>query len=66
MNMELCKALEEVIEQYNEHAGEYEQLYWWDVLNNIVDITDDEEVINVIIGIEKAAEALMQKHAAGY
>lgn len=66
MNMELCEALENAIDEYNEYATEDSRLYWWDVLNGINDMTNDDEVIRVIIGIEKRTEKLQMKEAAGY
>lgn len=66
MNMELCEALENAIDEYNELVNENSRLYWWDVLNEINNMTDDDEVIRVIIGIEKETEKLQMKQAAGY
>lgn len=66
MNMELCEALENAIDEYNEYVTEDSRLYWWDVLNGITDMTDDDEVIRIIIGIEKQTEKLQMKTAAGY
>ena len=65
MNSTLAKLLSEAIDNYNDYADEYEQLYWWDILNELTDMTDDEEVIRVIIGIEKTTERLIIKEAAG-
>lgn len=50
--MELCAMLEDAIDNYNETVCEDERIYWWDVLNEINDLTDDEEVMQVILDIE--------------
>lgn len=65
MNKELENALDEAIDNYNEEVNEDQHLWWWDVLNEIKDLSDDDEVIRVIIGIEKATEKLQMKRAAG-
>ena len=52
MNIELSHELEEAIDNYNETVCEDERIYWWDVLNEINDLTDDEEVLQVIQEIE--------------
>jgi hypothetical protein len=65
MNKELENALDEAIDNYNEEVNEDQHLWWWDVLNEIRDLSDDDEVIRVIIGIEKATEKLQIKRAAG-
>lgn len=65
MNKELEIALDEAIDNYNEEVNEDQHLWWWDVLNEIRDLSDDDEVIRVIIGIEKATEKLQMKRAAG-
>lgn len=66
MNKELEIALDEAIDAYNELVSEDEHLWWWDVLNEIKDLTDDEEVIRVIIRIERETEKLAKKELAGY
>ena len=48
MNIELAHELEEAIDIYNDGVDEDERIYWWDILNEINDMTDDEEVIRVI------------------
>lgn len=65
MNKELEILLDEAIDSYNEEVSEDQHLWWWDVLNEIRDLSDDDEVIRVIIGIEKATEKLQMKRAAG-
>lgn len=65
MNKELEILLDEAIDNYNEEVNEDQHLWWWDVLNEIRDLSDDDEVIRVIIGIEKATEKLQMKRAAG-
>ena len=66
MKPELCRLLNEAIETYNDYADEHEQIYWWDILNEIADMTDEDEVMRIIVRIEKQADALMRKEAAGY
>lgn len=65
MKLELAQELERVIDEYNEEADEHNRLYWCDVLCEIKDVADDDEVISVIIGIERQAEKLQMKRAAG-
>ena len=65
MNKELEILLDEAIDNYNEEVNEDQHLWWWDVLNEIRDLSDDDEVMRVIIGIEKATEKLQMKRAAG-
>jgi hypothetical protein len=65
MNKELEVLLDEAIDAYNEEVSEDQHLWWWDVLNEIRDASDDDEVIRVIIGIEKATEKLQMRRAAG-
>lgn len=65
MNKELGIALNEVIDEYNEYVNEEQHLWWWDVLNEMRDLSDDDEVIRVIIAIERATEKLKRKEAAG-
>lgn len=66
MNKELEILLDEAIDNYNEQVSEDQHLWWWDVLNSINDLSNDEDVIRTIIGIEKATEKLQRKAAAGY
>jgi hypothetical protein len=66
MNKELEMLLDDAIDNYNELVSEEERLWWWDVLNSINDLSNDEDVIRTIIGIEKLTEKLQRKHAAGY
>lgn len=66
MNKELEILLDEAIDNYNELVSEAEHLWWWDVLNSINDLSNDEDVIRTIIGIEKLTEKLQRKNAAGY
>jgi hypothetical protein len=65
MNKELEVLLDEAIDAYNEEVSEDQHLWWLDVLNEIRDASDDDEVIRVIIGIEKATEKLQMRRAAG-
>lgn len=65
MNMKLAQELEYVIDRYNDEVEEENYLYWWDVINEMHDMTDDEEVIRVIISIERETERLQMKRAAG-
>lgn len=65
MNKELEILLDEAIDNYNEEVSEDQHLWWWDVLNEIKDLSDDDEVIRVIISIEKETEKLQMKRAAG-
>lgn len=66
MNKELEVLLDDAIDNYNEMVSEDERLWWWDVLNSINDLSNDEDVIRTIIGIEKATEKLQRKSAAGF
>lgn len=65
MNKELEIALDEAIDAYNEEVNEDAHLWWWDVLNEIHDLSDDEEVIRLIIRIERETEKLQSRRAAG-
>lgn len=65
MNKELEILLDEAIDNYNEEVNEDQHLWWWDVLNEIHDLSDDDEVMRVIIAIEKETEKLQMKRAAG-
>ena len=66
MNKELEVLLDEAIDNYNEWVSEADHLWWWDVLNSINDLSNDEDVIRTIMAIENAAERLERKNAAGY
>lgn len=65
MNKELEAVLNDAIDAYNEEVEEAEYLWWWDVINNIKDLTDDDEVIRIIIAIERMTEKLQRRRAAG-
>lgn len=58
MNNELSILLEDAIDNYNEKVNEDDRLYWWDILNEINDLTDDEEVLRVIVAIENETSRL--------
>lgn len=66
MNIALAQELEYAIDRYNDEVEEDQYIYWWDIINEMSDMTDDVEVIQTIIAIERAAEALTKKRAAGY
>jgi hypothetical protein len=65
MNKELEIALDEAIDAYNEEVNEDARLWWWDVLNELNDLSDDDEVIRMIIRIERETEKLQSRRAAG-
>ena len=65
MNKELEIALDEAIDAYNEEVNEDARLWWWDVLNELHDLSDDDEVIRMIIRIERETEKLQSRRAAG-
>ena len=52
MNNELSILLEDAIDNYNEQVNEDNRLYWWDIINEMTDLTDDEQVLRVIMAIE--------------
>ena len=52
MNNELSILLDDAIDNYNEQVNEDDRLYWWDILNEMNDLTDDDEVMQVIRMIE--------------
>lgn len=58
MNNELSILLEDAIDNYNEEVCEDNRLYWWDILNEMSDLTDDEQVLRVIVAIENETEKL--------
>lgn len=66
MNLELAKELELAIDLYNDEVEEDQYIYWWDILNEIADMTDDDEVVSVIIDIERETERLAAVRKAGY
>lgn len=61
MNIELSHELEEAIDIYNDGADEDERIYWWDILNEMNDLTDDAEVIRVIELIKAETEKTMMR-----
>lgn len=61
MNTELAHELEEAIDIYNDGVDEDDRIYWWDILNEINDMTDDAEVIRVIEMIKAEAEKTMAR-----
>jgi hypothetical protein len=61
MNTEISHELEEAIDIYNDGVDEDERIYWWDVLNEMNDLTDDAEVIRVIELIKAEAEKTMAR-----
>lgn len=63
MNKELCRLLNEAVENHNDYADESNFLYWWDVLNEIEDMTDDEEVMELIARIDRETERMKRKEA---
>lgn len=63
MNNELCRLLNEAVENHNDYAEESNFLYWWDVLNEIEDMTDDSEVMDMIARIDRETERLKRKEA---
>lgn len=66
MNMELARLLEETIDRHNEVADKNEHIYWWDVLRDMRDMSDDEEVFDMIVQIERRTDKLTQKINSGY
>ena len=63
MNNELCRLLNEAVENHNDYADESNFLYWWDVLNEIEDMTDDAEVMDLIARIDRETERMKRKEA---
>lgn len=61
MNLELAHELEEAIDIYNDGVDEENHIFWWDILNEMNDLTDDEEVIRVIEMIKAEAEKTMAR-----
>ena len=66
MNRALAEELELTIDRYNDEVEEDQYIYWWDIINEMSDMTDDEEVIRTIIAIDRETEKLTMKRAAGY
>ena len=66
MNMDLAQELEYAIDRYNDEVEEDQYIYWWDIINEMRDMTDDEEVIRTIIAIDRATERMQGANAAGY
>lgn len=67
MNKELAALLQDAIDNYNEEVLEEDlYLYWWDILNEIRDLTDDEEVLAIIIDIERETDRLSTIRCSGY
>ena len=65
MNENLAVMLEDAIDNYNDMVCEDDYLFWWDVINEMDDMTDDEEVLEIISQIDREREKLMMKEAAG-
>ena len=63
MNNELCRLLNEAVENHNDYAEDENFLYWWDVLNEIEDMTDDVEVMDMIARIDRETERMKRKEA---
>ena len=63
MNNELCRLLNEAVENHNDYADDSNFLYWWDVLNEIEDMTDDAEVMDLIARIDRETERMKRKEA---
>lgn len=61
MNMELAHELEEAIDIYNDGVEEENHIFWWDILNEMNDLTDDAEVIRVIELIKAEIEKTMAR-----
>ena len=61
MNTELSHELEEAIDIYNDGVDEDDRIYWWDVLNEMNDLTDDAEVLRVIEMIKAETEKTMAR-----
>ena len=63
MNNELCRLLNEAVENHNDYADDDNFLYWWDVLNEIEDMTDYAEVMDLIARIDRETERMKRKEA---
>ena len=55
--------MNEAVENHNDYADDSNFLYWWDVLNEIEDMTDDEEVMDLIARIDRETERMKRKEA---
>jgi hypothetical protein len=55
--------LNEAVENHNDYADDDNFLYWWDVLNEIEDMTDDAEVMDLIARIDRETERMKRKEA---
>ena len=64
MNLTLAEELELAIDLYNDEVDEDDYIYWWDVLNEMNDLTDDEEVWRVIMTIEEETRKIIFKKTA--
>lgn len=58
MNTALAQELEYAIDKYNDEVEEDMYLYWWDVLNEMTDLTDDKQVLRTIMAIENETEKI--------
>ena len=58
MNTKLVRELEYAIDIYNDGVDEDDYIYWWDILNEMNDLTDDAEVSKVIREIKREAERI--------
>lgn len=61
MNLELAHELEEAIDIYNDGVEEENHIFWWDILNEMNDLTDDAEVMRVIEMIKTEAKKTMAR-----
>ena len=61
----LAEQLETAIDRYNDEVEEVNYIYWWDVVNEIRDWSDDLEVIRTIIAIDHETNKLISRRAAG-
>ena len=61
MNLELAHELEEAIDIYNDGVEEENHIFWWDIVNEMNDLTDDAEVMRVIELIKAEAEKTMAR-----
>lgn len=64
MNENLAVLLEDAIDNYNDMVSEDDYLFWWDVINEMDDMTDDEEVTEIIAQIESETKRLKEKEAS--
>lgn len=61
MNTKLARELEYAIDIYNDGVEEENHIFWWDILNEMNDLTDDAEVIRVIEMIKAETEKTMAR-----